>query len=172
MVIAILGIMLTIGAMTMRFLIPETRLEATARDLASTIEDARSQAILAGRVIRIEYELGESNTAAQRYRSIRDPEPGDENEFEEQEDYLTLVDWRNVPMGVRISGILVGEEDTILDGFYSLAAYPDGSIASHVVQVYCEEVESYFSIEVHGLLGETQLKEGQVEPIYLTEDSF
>lgn len=171
-VIAILGIMLLIGNQTMEWLLPETALSGTARNLASTIEDARSEAVLKGRPVRIEYQLGDNENDPQSYRAIFEPGPGEERAFEEIEVELDLTGWIRLPRGLRISGLYIGEEDFIGTGYFSFLIHADGSMSSHVVQIFSRELDSTVSLEVSSLLDDVHVHDGPLEPFYLREEAF
>ncbi len=173
-VVGIIGIILTVGIMSIEMLLPDTRLSATAREMASFIEDARDEAIMSGRIVRLEYDLGEREEDRQRYRSILDPEPWQEQEYdlEEIEYELMLKQWTNVLSDIRINSLLVDEEEEISEGFYSFAAYPNGTMTPHVVQLYSPELDGWYSLQISGLLGQVQVFDERIEPSFLGDNDF
>jgi type II secretion system protein H len=171
-VVSIMALMLTLSLMSMDSLVPDTRLTSAAREVATLIEDARDTAILEGRVVYIEYSLGEATDDLQHYRSIRQAEPGQERDAEEFEFERVVYDWQALPSGIRIAALMIDEEEEITEGFMSFEVRPDGTVTPHVVQVYCAEIDTWVSVQVNGLLGEANIKTGRVVPTFLSEDTF
>jgi hypothetical protein len=170
-VVGILSVMLMVGTLSMEWLLPDTRISAAARQLASMIEDARDDAIVNGRVVRIEYWLGDSPRSEQRFRTIRDALPGQEDDFEELEFDLTLKDLR-LPDGVRVQDLVFGDEEPVTEGYQAVAVYPDGTTAAHIIHLYAEEIDAWTSVLVSGLLGEADVQEGRFDPESLPDVDF
>jgi prepilin-type N-terminal cleavage/methylation domain-containing protein len=172
-VVAIIAIMLTVGMGVMEHLLPDSRLSSAGRELASVIADARDEAIISGRRVQLQFQLGELSEDLQYFRTILDPEPGvDEDDAEEEEALRILVDWTAVGEGLEIEALLVGEEEIIDRGDYEIVIFPDGTLQGFLIHLYSHELDTYASIQVSGLLGEAEFILGKVEPETLSEESF
>ena len=129
--VSIMALLLSISIPVMHHLLPDTRMSSTAREIASFIEDARDEAVISGRVVRLQYRLGDNENDEQVYRSIRDPEPGREDEAEEEEFLLSIQNWKPLGEGVRIESLHLGEgeEREIRRGEYEFRVYPSSEPA-------------------------------------------
>lgn len=171
-VILITGLMLSLGLEIMPWLISESQLTSTGRMLASFIEDARDEAIISGRTVLVEYDLGDVEGDPQHYRSIFVPQPGREDKKEEEEFLLVVQNWQDIPEDVRIDAIVLSEDEEVRDGYYSFFVYPDGSLNTHGVLLYSSELDVYGTVRVHGTFGEARFDLGEFVPEVVTEDSF
>lgn len=178
-VVTIIAVMVVVGVQMNEMLGPESALSASAQGIAAAIADARSDAIVCGRVVWVEFSLGETNGARQYFRSIRDPLPGREKEAEDDEFMLTVHDWQEIPQDVRIDGVLIGEQEPYASGVVSVPLRPDGTMPSFLVRLVAPELDpnnaklaGWASIRVAGLLGQPQVLNRFVEPEFLGEDAF
>ncbi len=178
-VIAILAITFLVTVQFSRNLAPESALGSAARDLSSTIEEARGAAIVCGRRVFLEVDLGENDRAAQGYRTIEEPLPGHEKDAEDDEFMLTVRTWRPLPAGVRIESLLLGEEEPSTRGIVRIALQPDGSMPSHLIRLWAPELDpergrssGWACVQVAGLLGTARVINRYVEPEFLREDTF
>src|SRR5688572_19394796 len=139
MVVALIAITLLISVQFSRNMGPESSLDAAANEVASSIELARSEAVLHGRRVFMEFDLRENDQDVQSFRSIREPLPGHENDAEDDEFMLTVRGWRDLPKGVRIEAIVLGETDPFTKGGVQVAIQPDGTMPSHLIRFYLPE---------------------------------
>jgi prepilin-type N-terminal cleavage/methylation domain-containing protein len=177
--IALIAITFLITVRFSRSFGAESSLAAAAEEVATSIELARGEAVLRGRHVFFEYDLGERDGAQQRYRSICEPAPGREKEAEEEEFLLTVRDWRPLPAGVCIDSIVLGDTDPIERGPVRVAIRPDGSMPSHLIRLTCLEPGArrdtswgWACVQVSGLLGQARVLNRFVEPEFLREDTF
>ena len=171
-VIVIIGITMTLGVQFMPWLLAESQLTSTGRELASFVTDMRDDAVVYGQTVRIEYQLGDRDGDAQYYRALRESDPGREDDLEEDEGYLTLRDWVRLPYEVRLEAIVLGPNDEILQGFFSVLAQPDGSITPHGLRLYNAELDAWGTVRVNGLLGEAKFKIGDYVPGVISAEAF
>ena len=178
-VVAIMAVILLVGIRLNRFLAPENDLDAAARTLSSAIELSRSEAIVGGRRVMVEFRLGKSADDVQYYRSIQEPLPGHEKEAEDDEFLLTVREWKSLPRGIRIESIILGETDPFTDGDVQVAIQPDGTMPSHLIRLHSPELDQGYDkrtgwacVQVAGLLGQARVLNRFVEPEFLRDDSF
>lgn len=178
-VISIVAIMIVVGIQVREMTGPESELNATASSISSTLADARSDAIVCGRIVWFEFSLGETNAARQHFRSIRETLPGREEEADDDVAILTVRDWQEVPSGIRIESVAIGEQEPWTDGLVSVPIRPDGTMPSFLVRLYAPELDPSFAkqdgwacIQVAGLLGQPRVLNRFVEPEFLREDAF
>jgi len=178
-VITIVAILFSVGYGMYEFMVPESALSATASDVAKAVEQARLEAILAGRQAWFQVELGEGSSAPQYYRSITDPEPGQEKSEQADEWLLTVRDWKLVPKEVRIESISVGETSPQTRGRIDIPIQADGTLPSHLIRLWAPELDpdlrrqtGWACVQVAGLLGQARVLNRYVEPEYLREETF
>lgn len=174
-VIAIVGIMLSVGITALRYMLPSSYLNTTGRRLASFIEDARDEAVISGRTVYVDWDLGDGKQR-QSFRSLFQPDPDDEVD-EDEMDFeesarLMLTDWTLLDREVRIRKLFIGDEEEVEDGQYRIEIYPDGSMQNYILQLWQPETDAIGSIQVSGLLGTATFSLDEVIPRVLTEDTF
>lgn len=178
-VVTIFAVMVVVGIQMNDLLGPESALAATSADIASTIADARSDAIVCGRMVWLEFSLGETANAKQFYRSIREPVPGREDEVDEEQFLLTVKDWQELPRDVRIDAVMIGEQEPFTSDLVSIPIRPDGTMPSFLVRLWAPELDpnlqrqaGWAAVQVAGLLGQARVQNRFVEPEFLREDAF
>jgi prepilin-type N-terminal cleavage/methylation domain-containing protein len=177
--VAIMAVMLVVGVGISRLVGPDNDLNAVASDVSSSIELARSEAIVSGRRVFFELELGERDSDPQHYRSIKEPMPTREKDAEDEEFLLTVREWRKLPPSVRIDSVVLGEEEPFTRGHVQVAIQPDGSMPSHLIRFWSPEMDpgksraaGWACVQVAGLLGQARILNRFVEPEFLTENLF
>lgn len=179
-VITIVAILFSVGYGLYEFMVPESNLSATATDVAKAEEQARLEAILAGRMAWFQVELGDGPAAPQYYRSITEPVPGSDDRQAQDEEWLDLVrDWKMVPKEVRIESISIGEASPLTRGRVDVAIQADGTMPSHLIRLWSPELDpdlrrqtGWACVQVAGLLGQARVLNRYVEPEYLREETF
>jgi prepilin-type N-terminal cleavage/methylation domain-containing protein len=179
-VITIIAILFSVGYGLYEFMIPESTLSATATDVAKTVEQARLEAILAGRMAWFQVELGDGPSAPQYYRTITEPQPGSDDSTARDNEWLDLVrDWKMVPKEVRIESISIGEASPMTRGRVDVAIQADGTMPSHLIRLWSPELDpeqrrqsGWACVQVAGLLGQARVLNRFIEPEYLREETF
>jgi prepilin-type N-terminal cleavage/methylation domain-containing protein len=177
--ITIIAILFSIGIGMYEFMIPESNLSATAGDIAKAEEQARLEAILAGRMTWFQVDLGDGSNAPQYYRAITEPAPGEEKTAEDDEWLLKVRDWKLVPKEVRIESISIGEASAQTRGRVDVAIQADGTMPSHLIRLWSPELDpnmqkqaGWACVQMAGLLGQARVLNRCVEPEYLREETF
>lgn len=177
--VMIIAIMLVVGVQIRDLAGPESALHSAAGEIAAAISDARSDAIVCGRIVWFEFSLGTTRDSRQYFRSIREALPGRENETEDDEFLLTVNEWSAVPKSVRIESIAIGEQEPFTDEIVSVPIRPDGTMPSFLVRLVAPELDptnakqdGWACVQVAGLLGQPRVLNRFVEPEFLREDAF
>lgn len=179
--ITIVAILFGMGIGISELFLPESNLSAAAGELAKAVEQARLEAILAGRLTWLQIELGEGRNEPQYYRSVTEPEPGAEKPAlnADEDPALTVLDWKVVPKEVRIESLALGEAAPLTRGRVNIAIQPDGTMPSHLIRLWAPELDpdqrrqsGWACVQVAGLLGQARVLNRYIEPEYLREDSF
>ena len=178
-VITIVAIMIVVGVQVREMMGPESALHSTASAISSALADARSDAIICGRVVWFEFSLGTTRDARQYFRSIRETLPGREEQFDDDEAILTVHEWREVSSEVRIESVAIGEQEPWTGEIVSIPIRPDGTMPSFLVRLVAPELDpanakqdGWACIQVAGLLGQPRVLNRFVEPEFLREDAF
>ncbi|MBM4014574.1 MAG: prepilin-type N-terminal cleavage/methylation domain-containing protein [Planctomycetes bacterium] len=178
-VVMIFAVMVVVGIQVNEMLGPESELAATTDRIATSIADARADAIVCGRIVLFEFSLGETAGTKQYFRSIREALPGREDEVDEDQFLLTVSDWQALPDSVRFDAVVIGEQEPYTSGLVSLPIRPDGTMPSFLVRLWAPELDpelqrlaGWSAVQVAGLLGEARVFNRYVEPEFLREDSF
>ncbi len=178
-VVMILAVTMVVAVSMGEMLGPESELNSSCAEIAAAISDARSDAIVCGRIVFFEFQLGETSGAKQYFRSIREPQPGREKEAEDDEFLLTVKEWKELPRGVRIDAVMIGEKEPLTDGVISIPIRPDGTLPTFLVRLVAPELDpnnakasGWACVQVAGLLGQPRVLNRYVEPEFLREDAF
>lgn len=178
-VVMILAVTMVVVVSIGDMLGPESELNSAASEISASIADARSDAIVCGRLVFFEFALGETGNAKQYFRSIREPLPGREDEADDDEFLLTVKEWKELPAGVRVDAVMIGEQEPWTDGVVSIPIRPDGTMPTFLVRLVAPELDpnntkqaGWACVQVAGLLGQPRVLNRFVEPEFLREDAF
>ena len=127
-VLVILALMATIVAVNWRAILPKTELHSAVRDLAATLQTARSEAISRNSVYHVQYDLD-----ASRWRIVTPFREGGTLALVEEE--RIAPPWKPMPGSVRFQSITVDGIEFQSDGFAELAECPVGSPAEWAREV-------------------------------------
>ncbi|MBI4878238.1 MAG: hypothetical protein HY812_01065 [Planctomycetes bacterium] len=165
-VVGLIGVMFGVVFLRLDTLLPTSRLKSSARKLGSHVEQAFNHAVVSGRQIRFEYDIG-----AGAYRFFFP--------FELEEDGITikgegetpLLDWEYLADTIRIQDVRLGEGDLITSGQVFVTFEPRGIATGHVVHLTKEGSESFYSVLVSPLLGYVDVASGYVDTDVLEDEN-
>jgi prepilin-type N-terminal cleavage/methylation domain-containing protein len=141
-----------------------TRLASAARQVGSSIEFLRGQAIQAARPLEMEIDIDNG-----RFRTIVPPRPSETDSDHRDQEELVQTEWTDLPRRVRFQEILFGRHDTERSGIVTVQFSPMGEIAPNgfLLRLVSDEIadpdEAYFSLEINGLTGEVAYLPGMGE---------
>jgi len=131
LVVAIIGIFMTVVLPTLENVSPVYRLRSGARLIAAEIEAARTWAISKGKPYALHYDLNE-----RRFWMIWPPKPEDPEAPLEDRPKAPAVD---LPSGVQIREIIFADGTTIGFGPVDILFDPFGTEGSHIVVLSNED---------------------------------
>ena len=139
---------------------PKTRMEASCRDLGETLVFAREQAITSGRNVTVKIDLDK-----QRYYVVTQElnEQGKANEEKIESELKTLK------TGVKISGVIAGEERLTKSGSVEISINPHGVSPGIIVQFTSDDYDLKYSIRVNPITGIVQMYDKHVENGFVKE---
>ena len=149
-VILIIAVIATAVAPNLDSLSPKYSLRAGAREIASTIEECRSQSIVKGKTYSLVYDLDN-----QRYWILM-PENLDEYGEPLDDEREPVIPKKTLPTGVTIAEIITADDNSHSSGEIQLDLSPFGNTGSHIVVVqYKDEEEMRIWVRTNALLGFT-----------------
>lgn len=159
-VVIVLGLVIGVVAVDWAALVPRSQLNAAVRELASTIQGARSDAIARNGVFTLVYDL-----EASRYE-VRSPyRPG--GGLARTEEERVVVRRGVLPEGVEIARVEVDGRAFLTD-FVTVQFDPMGRANGHSVTLVQPRYNQSFAIEIVGLTGLIRFHEGE----FLREEVF
>jgi Tfp pilus assembly protein FimT len=147
-------------------LIPQARIEACARTLASDIAAARASAIAQGLPYRLEYSIDPERP---QYR-IALPFKTDGGVATEDETRV-YTNWKDLPEGVKIVEVTAGTR-IHRTGICRIDMLPNGNTIEHVVHLERQTPKGEFYLVVQGLTGFVQFFGAEWRPDVATEGDF
>lgn len=163
-VLVILALMATIVAVNWRAILPKTELHSTVRDLAATLQTARSEAISRNSVYQVQYDMDQS-----RWRIVTPFREGGVLALVEEE--RLGLPWNAMPDSVRFQSITVDGIE-YQKGVVWARFDPIGTASTHTVLLVQPATDSRFTVEVQGLLGLIDYRQGVWTRPAPREDDF
>jgi prepilin-type N-terminal cleavage/methylation domain-containing protein len=160
MAIAILGLLIAGGAVSMRGMIPKYRLRTGIRTLGSTLEQTRLTAISRGAWMGVRYVItpGSRDGTDRSYWQVIPPAPEDDP-YQPPED-RQLLSRQYFPPQVRISRVLLSTNQSIDRGSVNVLFSPMGNAGSHIVVLEGERGR-FLSLKMNCITGAIDFIEGQ-----------
>lgn len=156
-VVVIIAILATVVAPNLDKLSPKYSLRAGAREIASTVENCRSQSIITGETFSVVYDLDE-----QEYGVLL-PMQYDEWGEPETDERQPVLPRRRLPRSVRIVEVILPDNQSHGDGQVQCDFSPFGNSGSHAVVVqYDEDEEMRIWVKTNALLGFTTFHYSEV----------
>ncbi len=165
--LAIIAFAFTYGFLHLDGVTGASRLSSSGRQVGTTIEFLRGEAIHEARPFEMVIDLDKH-----QFWSIRKAVPSEASAAaegggaeEDQEDVAT--DPLDLPRGVRFEGVQVSTSDTVTSGQLTVRFTPLGEITPNgfLIRIVSEEIEDperqAFSVEVNGLTGEVAYSLGR-----------
>ena len=161
--ISLIGILLGIVFLRLDTLVPGQRLTASARELASHLDQARNYAVVSGKPVVFEYDIDNS-----AYRYYLPYEYAEDGRTILREGVTELFDWMPLKDTVLIRDIVLAEMEPTTAGLVTVRFEPRGIASDHIVHLHREgedDLDQAFSVVMSPLLGHVDLIEGY----FLTE---
>lgn len=152
-VIVILALVATIVSVNWNAMVPRANLHAAVRALASTLSGTRSEAIARNATFQIQYDLEQ-----QRYRVVTPFRQEGEGLAIGEEDRRALQ-WTPLPKGVQFQVITIDGVE-YRKGIVYVRFDALGTASGHTIVLVQMPYEAKYTIEVQGLLGLIDYREG------------
>lgn len=157
LVVAILGILYAVGAVSFQGMMPKYRLRTTARRLGSTIEHTRLTAVSRGQWMGIHYNLT-PRTDEEPYYQIIPAAPADyPNQPIEERQFLPK---EPIEVGIRIARVLLADNHAVESGTINVLFSPMGNSGSHIV-VFEDDAGRILSLKMNAISGMIDFVEGE-----------
>ena len=158
LVVVILGILFSIGAISLTPLVPKYRLRTAARELGSTIEFVRLTAVSRGLWMGVHYVPTPGPGEKDRpYYQIIPPPPDDfpEQPIEDRE----LLTKQYLPEGVQIAKVILAGNQIVDRGSINVLFSPMGNAGSHIVVLEGQN-DRFVSLKLNSITGSIDFIEG------------
>lgn len=153
-VIAILAMIAAMVTVNWGALLPKTQLHSAVRSLAAMLQSARSEAITRKALFEVEYDI-----EGRRFRTVTPFKiEGGGLAFVAEE--RRALPWESLPDSVEFARIEIDGQQYV-DGLVRVRFDPLGTATTHVLTLVQRQHEAYYTIEVLGLLGLIEYREGQ-----------
>lgn len=157
--VVILGMLATITIVSWRAVLPSTELNSAVRELASTLSEARSDAIARNAEFQIEYYFEETAEHPRGYRVITPFRVGGQGGLAYEEEQRLARSWIEMPKTVEIQSITVAGK-TYTTGRVTVRFDPSGGASDHTIVLFQPEYQNHYTIEVLALTGLIQFHDG------------
>ncbi len=168
-VIALIGLLFGLVFMKLDSLVPSQRLKADARELASSLDQARNYAIVSGKPVKFAYDI--DNRA---YRYFVPFELSDDGNSIVGPGEFELHDWVFLRQDVEFKDIFLGR-DVVKTGVVTITFEPRGIATDHTVHLGKTDVdprEMCSSLTISPLLGYIDLFDFYKEPELIEKSAF
>ena len=169
--VIILGMLATLTLMTWRSVLPSTELNSAVRTLASTLSEARSDAIARNAEFGIEYYFEETPEHPRGYRVITPFRAGGQGGLAADDEERLARSWLTLPESVRFQSITI-DGKTYTSGRVSVRFDPLGAASDHTIVLVQPEYENFYTIEVLALTGLIRFHDGVFQRELPQESDF
>lgn len=158
-VIAVLGLVVTIAAVRADIFAPAFKLRAAAADLTGLVALAHDRSALDRRAFGIIYDLEKDRAALADPAEI--PLAAEAENLEAAA--RKIAGWIDLPRGIEITRIIHGKNDTVYRGYFLALFKPTGVVNRHVIEIAGRD-GSLQHLSVNPLTAEVTIGEGKYEP--------
>lgn len=160
--ILVLALLSTLVYVTWEALLPRTRLNSAVRELASTLQETRSDAVSRGGEFRVEYYFEAEDGHPRGYRVITPFRAGGVGGLAVNDEERMSLDWHELPEGVEFQSITIAGQ-VINRGRCEVRFDPRGSASDHTIVLLQQPFENIYTIEVQALTGLIQFHDGEFQ---------
>ena len=162
LVMMALGLLATVVYVSWEALLPRTRLNTAVRELAATIQEARSDAIARASEFWIEYYFQAEDSHPRGYRVVTPFRAGGSGGLAAWDEERLALDWQTLPDGVEFKTISIdGVVHTL--GRCEVRFDARGSASDHTIVLLQKPYENLYTIEVQALTGLIQFHDGEFQ---------
>ena len=157
--VVILGMLATITIVSWRAVLPSTELNSAVRELASTLSEARSDAIARNAEFLIEYYFEETPEHPRGYRVVTPFRIGGQGGLAYEEEQRLARSWITLPESVDFQAITI-DGKTYTTGRVTVRFDPLGGASDHTIVLVQPEYQNHYTIEVLALTGLIHFHDG------------
>jgi prepilin-type N-terminal cleavage/methylation domain-containing protein len=157
--VVILGMLATLTVISWRAVLPSTELNSAVRELASTLSEARSDAIARNAEFQIEYYFEETEAHPRGYRVITPFRIGGQGGLAYEEEQRLARNWIALPRSVEFQAITI-DGKTYTTGRVTVRFDPLGGASDHTIVLVQPEYQNHYTIEVLALTGLIRFHDG------------
>jgi prepilin-type N-terminal cleavage/methylation domain-containing protein len=170
-ILVILGMLATMTAITWQSVLPRTELNSAVRELASTISEARSDAIARNAEFSIEYYFEETDSHPRGYRVVTPFRVGPQGGLAVSDEERLARKWSVLPESIFFKSITV-DGRRYADGVVTVRFDPLGAASDHLIVLEQQPYENLYTIEVLALTGLVRFHEGEFMREYPRDGDF
>jgi len=170
-ILVILGMLATLTVMTWQSVAPRAELNSAVRELASTLSEARSDAIARNAEFLIEYYFDQTESHPRGYRVVTPFRLGSQGGLAAYDEERFARSWSVLPDSIRFKSITVAGL-TVTAGKVTVRFDPLGAASDHLIVLEQQPYGNLFTIEVLALTGLVRFHEGEFAREYPREEDF
>ena len=170
-ILVILGMLATLTAVTWQSVLPRSELNSAVRELASTISEARSDAIARNAEFTIEYYFEEGDAHPRGYRVVTPFRVGPLGGLAVRDEERLARRWQVLPESIVFKSITV-DGRRYSDGVVTVRFDPLGAASDHIIVLEQLPYENLYTIEVLALTGLVRFWDGEHVREYPREGDF
>jgi len=170
-ILVILGMLATMTAITWQSVLPRSELHSAVRELASTLSEARSDAIARNAEFMIEYYFEETEAHPRGYRVVTPYRIGPQGGLAARDEERLARKWSVLPDSIFFKAISV-DGRRYSEGVVSVRFDPLGAASDHTIVIEQRPYENLYTIEVLALTGLVRFHEGEYQREYPREEDF
>jgi prepilin-type N-terminal cleavage/methylation domain-containing protein len=170
-ILVILGMLATLTAVTWQSVLPRSELNSAVRELASTLSEARSDAIARNAEFTIEYYFEETDSHPRGYRVVTPFRVGNQGGLAARDEERLARRWQLLPDSIVFKSITV-DGRRYADGVVTVRFDPLGAASDHIVVLEQLPYENLYTIEVLALTGQVRFHDGEFMREYPREGDF
>lgn len=167
-VVAIIGVGMTIVFLEVDTLLPGNRLKSGAKEVVTVLEQLRSRSIFRSLPLYLEYDV--------EYNGYRAYFPF---VFDDQNNVTgagrtDIIDFTPLSENIEITDIAMGfvDEESGNPGKQAIAIKPDGSVTAHIAHLKNTVSGQEMSVRISSLTGFAEIFQGRIEYREVSDDSF
>jgi prepilin-type N-terminal cleavage/methylation domain-containing protein len=170
-VVVILGLIATLSFVSWEAVLPRTELNSAVRELASTLQGVRSDAIARNAEFFIEYYFAADEAHPRGYRVVTPFRKGDTGGLAGRDDERLALSWSPLPDTVFFKRITVDGIDHT-EGLVVVRFDPLGAASDHTIVLEQKPYGHLYTLEVLALTGDIRFHEGEFVRLYPKEGDF
>jgi hypothetical protein len=167
-VVLIIGLMMTLAATRLDFMVPKYRLRGAAREVASIVKQGKARAAATGKDVYFEADLSRGSY----WLLVAFPKPVEERVSELESNALVYqpILQRSLGEGVHFTDVIFSEKEIVTSGRARLRLTPFGASTNAIFNLKGQD-DRELAVRVNGLTGDVAFFEGHRDGDKLLEDS-